>query len=309
MRIYNGGDLVSLQERHQTFLKVVETAGIPSDYYKLFPPHPVECTQSVRLLDVGYKDASLGDVASDFLDNSLRLRPEVPRWGVLQYVLRGEMNFVDHGKGRVVKAGEAVLFAIPSNTSYHDPLSSDAQWFFITFCGTTAMDVIDEVIDRNGSILKGLEHSRVVPMAAQLFALATAHGSSSVFEFSSQLYYILMELGAEILSYRKTYPEPIAHALELIDLQFGDSSLSLEKLAVTVGLSKYYFARMFKESVGASPGGYLQEKRIKIAMDLLLRTNQPIKEVQYLCGFNSYSYFMTVFRKTYGIPPGAVRTR
>ncbi len=300
---------MNLQERHQAFLGMIETGGIPFEYYKPFAPPQFACTQPVRLMDIGYKDASLGDIVPDFLDNSLRPRPEVPRWGALQYVLRGEMRFIDHGKERIVASGQAALFAVPSETAYYDPLDSNAQWFFITFCGSTAMGVVDEVVAKNGNILEGLEHSRLVPMAARLFAMASAHAVPNLFSFSAALYDILMELAAEVLSYRKNYPEPIAHALELMDHEFGDSTLSLESLAARVGLSKYYFARMFKDSLGESPGVYLQEKRMQTAMDLLLRTNQPVKEIQYLCGFSSYSYFLTVFRKFYGMPPGAVRSQ
>lgn len=300
---------MSLDERNQTFLRAVEANEIDFDYCKSFAPQPFSCTQSVGLRDMGFKDASRGKVASDFLDNYQRLRPEVQRWGALQYVLRGRMRFVDHGKECWVEPGNAVLFDVPSKTSYHDPEGSDAQWFFITFYGETAMGIVDEVVSRNGYIVRNLEHSRFVPLATQLFAMASAHAAPNHFEYSVQLYSILMEVASEVLSYRKTYPEPVAHALELIDHQFADSSLSLETLSVKVGLSKYYFGRMFRDHIGESPTVYLQGKRMQTAMELLLRTNQPIKEIQYRCGFNSYSYFMTVFRKFYGMPPGAVRAQ
>jgi AraC-like DNA-binding protein len=301
---------MSLHERHQTFQRVVEAAGISFDYYKLFSPQPFACTQDIRLIDMGYKDASRGDVAPDFLDNSTRTeRAEAPRWGVFQYVLRGEMRFIDRGIEHIVKAGEAALFAVPSKTSYYDPDSSDAQWFFITFCGKTAMSVVDEISAKNGNVLSDLDHSRLLPMAAQIFAMASAHVPPAFFEFSGELYRILMELGTQVLSYRKNYPEPVAHALELMDHHFGNSAFSLDEIAKTVGLSKYYFSRLFKEHVKESPGAYLQHKRMQIAMDLLLHSNQPIKEIQYLCGLCNYSYFLTAFRKVYGMPPGAVRAK
>ncbi|MCF7863327.1 MAG: AraC family transcriptional regulator [Kiritimatiellales bacterium] len=300
---------MSLHEKHQTFQRVVETAGIPFDYYKLFSPQPFSCTQHVRLIDMGYKDASRGDVGPDFLDNSVRPeRTEAARWGVFQYVLGGKMRFIDHGRERIVEPGEAALFTVPSKTSYHDPDSPDAQWFFVTFCGQTALSVVDEIITKNGPVLSGLEHSRLLPVAAQLFSMALAHVPPPFFEFSAELYRLLMELGIEVLSYRKNYPEPIAYALELMDHHFGDSTFSLDRISETVGLSKYYFSRLFREHVKESPGAYLQQKRMQMAMDLLLHSNQPVKEIQYLCGYTNYSYFMTAFRKVYGMPPGAARS-
>ena len=55
---------MSLQERHQTFRGIIETGGIPFDYYKPFAPPQFACTQPVRLMDIGCKDASRGAYAS-----------------------------------------------------------------------------------------------------------------------------------------------------------------------------------------------------------------------------------------------------
>ena len=95
---------------------------------------------------------------------------------------------------------------------------------------------------------------------------------------------------------------------QLIEMMMREK-FSLDEMASAVCLSKYYFSRLFKEHIGESPGTYLHHKRMQTAMDLLLHSNRPIKEVQYLCGFRKYNYFLTVFRKFYGISPGSVRER
>ncbi len=300
---------MSCENKHKAFQDMVETAGIPPLSYQVFPPLKFPITTHIRLLELGYKNAEQVDLPEKFLDNSTRLRHEAPRWGILQYMLNGRMKFVDHGRELWVEPGQAILCTVPSKTSYYDSLDPDAKWFFLTFSGETAMAIADELIQQNGNILTGLDHCRLVPMAAQMFSMATAHMPPPFFEFSAELYHILMELSTHVLSYRKNYPEPVARALELIDQQFGDAGFSLEKLAESVCLSKYYFSRMFKEHVGESPGAYLHHKRMQTAMDLLLHSNKPIKEVQYLCGFNKYNYFLTAFRKAYGTSPGAVRSR
>lgn len=300
---------MSLQEIHQTFFRTIETGEVGAEYYKPFAWSPAACTNSVRLMDLGYKDASQGRVVSDFINNLHRKCRGVSRWGGLQYVLDGQMIFNDFSGAHVVKSGEAVLFSTLSETSYHDPENPDAKWLFFTFCGNVAMGVLDEVVAKNGYILHGLEHSRLIPLVAHLFSMALSHAAPHQFAFSAQLYLILMEVAGEILSYRNTYPEPVAHALEIIDHNFNNAELSLETLSIRVGLSKYHFARMFKEHMGESLGEYILQKRMQTAMDLLLRTSQPVKEIQYICGFNNYSYFLTVFRKFHGMPPGAVRLR
>ncbi len=298
---------MSFEDKHRAFRNVVETVGIPPLFYRIFPPHTFPIATHVRLLDLGYKNARLTELPKKFLDNSIRLRDEAPRWGVLQYMLNGRMKFIDHGREVWVERGQAFLCTIPSKTSYHDSTDPDAEWFFITFSGRTAMEIADELLKANGCVLSGLDHGRLLPMAAQLFQFSMAHTHPSVFEFSAGLYHILMELSSQVLSYRKNYPEQVAHALELIDQQFGDPDFALEALASAVHLSKFYFARMFREHVGNSPGAYLHQKRMQTAMDLLLHSNRPIKEIQYLCGFKKYNYFLTAFRKAYGTSPSNIR--
>ncbi len=299
---------MGVDDKHKAFQNMVETAGIPPFFYRIFPPLKFPITTHVRLLDLGYKNAEQADLPEKFLDNSIRARDEAPQWGVLQYMLQGRMKFIDHDREHWIEKGQAVFFTIPSNTSYYDSTDSDAKWFFITFCGQTAMSIADELIKANGPVLDGLEHSRLVPMAARMFSMAMAHTPTPAFEFSAELYHILMELSTHVLSYRKNYPEPVAHALELIDQRFGDADFCLEEVSSAVCLSKYYFSRLFKEHIGESPGAYLHNKRMQTAMDLLLHSNRPIKEVQYLCGFRKYNYFLTAFRKAYGTSPGNIRS-
>lgn len=298
---------MSVDDKHKAFQSMVEVAGIRPHFFRIFPPLKFSTTTHVRLLDLGYKNAELENFPEKFLDNSSRLRDESPRWVVLQYMLHGRMKMIDHGREVWIEEGQAGLFPIPSKTSYYDSLDPDAKWFFITFCGQTALDIVDELVKANGYILTGLKNSRLVPMAARMFSLALEHAPVPAFEFSAELYHILMEVSTHVLSYRKNYPEPVAHALELVDERFGDADFSLDEMAAAVCLSKYYFSRLFKEHIGESPGTYLHHKRMQTAMDLLLHSNRPIKEVQYLCGFNKYNYFLTVFRKFYGISPGSVR--
>jgi len=296
-------------DKHCVFQEVIETAGIPPFFYRIFPLSNFSVHTHIRPLELGYKNAALADLPEKFLDNATRLRPEAPRWGILQYMLNGRMKFIDHGREVWVEKGQAVLFTVPSKTAYYDSLDPDARWFFMTFCGPAAMAIVDELIKEKGCVLTGMEHSRLVPMAAQIFSMTATHTPQPVFEFSAQLYHILMELSTHVLSYRKNYPEPVAHALELIEQHLGDADFSLDGLASSVCLSKYYFSNSFKKHIGESPGHYLQRKRMQTAMDLLLHSNRSIKEVQYLCGFSQYNYFLTAFRKAYGASPGEIRAR
>lgn len=68
----------------------------------------------------------------------------------------------------------------------------------------------------------------------------------------------------------------------------------LQQLA---GMSRTSFYYKISSLTNMSPGHFLNSVRIKHATTLLLMEEHSIKEISYLCGFNSPSYFNRVFRK------------
>ena len=83
--------------------------------------------------------------------------------------------------------------------------------------------------------------------------------------------------------------------------------ISLEDVALFAGFSKYYFSRMFKQFAGIPFSEYLTEKRLNVASDLLVRTNQPIREVAAASGFGSTATFNRVFREYKNCTPSQFR--
>ncbi|MBO5253398.1 MAG: helix-turn-helix transcriptional regulator [Clostridia bacterium] len=48
---------------------------------------------------------------------------------------------------------------------------------------------------------------------------------------------------------------------------------------------------------------YIEEQRIKQAIDLLLTTNDSLTQIAFQCGFSSQSYFSYVFKRRMGKTP------
>jgi AraC family transcriptional regulator len=86
-----------------------------------------------------------------------------------------------------------------------------------------------------------------------------------------------------------------------------DQDLRLIALADLVNISPYHFARMFKQSVGISPGQYVIKCRIEKAKRLLAKGNLSILEITQLVGFQSQSHFSDLFRRTIGVTPSNYR--
>ena len=83
--------------------------------------------------------------------------------------------------------------------------------------------------------------------------------------------------------------------------------LTLEDVAKFAGFSRYYFSRTFKRQTGYSFKDYLCQKRLQVAMDLLIRTNRPMRDVALESGFGSVATFNRVFRESKGCTPTQYR--
>lgn len=83
--------------------------------------------------------------------------------------------------------------------------------------------------------------------------------------------------------------------------------ISLSKLANTAGVSKYYFIKLFKRSMGITPHQYLIQQRVEQAKRLLKRSDLPINEIALQCGFTGQSHLTKTFQDASSVTPKAYR--
>jgi AraC family transcriptional regulator len=69
------------------------------------------------------------------------------------------------------------------------------------------------------------------------------------------------------------------------------------------GMSQYYFASLFKQSMGVTPWQYVMQQRLERAKELLTQRDRSIVEIALQCGFKSQSHFTQQFRKFTGVTP------
>lgn len=102
-----------------------------------------------------------------------------------------------------------------------------------------------------------------------------------------------------------------AHQTKLVK-QYVEAHLGkrirMEDLAGAVGLSRYHFARRFKQSAGTSPHGFVLQERVRRAAALLRSPGISLNEVAYMCGFADQSHLSREFKKRMNVTPGRFRS-
>lgn len=104
------------------------------------------------------------------------------------------------------------------------------------------------------------------------------------------------------------HEELLEKAKEFIKENYN-KDITLEETAHHVGVSSYYFSKIFKASVGKNYMDYLTDLRIEKAKDMMESGSGSIKEICYEVGYNDPNYFSRVFKKIEGVTPSEYKLR
>jgi RpiB/LacA/LacB family sugar-phosphate isomerase len=79
--------------------------------------------------------------------------------------------------------------------------------------------------------------------------------------------------------------------------------LSVTELAEVVGMSQYYFSKLFKMSTGITPHQYVMRQRVERAQEFLRESRVGLADIATQVGFQTQSHFTSVFRRLVGATP------
>ena len=95
----------------------------------------------------------------------------------------------------------------------------------------------------------------------------------------------------------------VVSLLQYLNLHLAEP-LSIDDLSARFYISKYHMMRRFRQETGYSIHGYLSEKRLLLAQQLLSRGASP-SEVFTQVGYQDYSTFSRAYKKQFGRGPSA----
>lgn len=96
-------------------------------------------------------------------------------------------------------------------------------------------------------------------------------------------------------------PIQIRKCLNYIDKHLHEA-IRLSDLVALANFSEDYLSKLFKKHIGKTLGKYIMEKKLEAAQAMLRGGYDP-KQTAYNLGFCSQTYFITCFKKAYGITP------
>ena len=113
--------------------------------------------------------------------------------------------------------------------------------------------------------------------------------------------------GAEFLMPTSDTENAQKALLAYVDEHFREE-ISREQLSEMFFFDPDYITKIFKKETGLSYKNYVIEKRLALAKKLLKETDYPINSVALSVGYDNYSYFTRLFKKSFGITPVEYRS-
>jgi len=111
--------------------------------------------------------------------------------------------------------------------------------------------------------------------------------------------------------YLQAAVEPEDDLLRLVKTYVGEhiaEPIHLEDLAAAAHLSKYHFARRFRDRAQMSPMRYVRSLRVEAARALLLSTDLPLRVIADEVGLGDPFQLSRAFRAITGLRPGEIRS-
>lgn len=90
--------------------------------------------------------------------------------------------------------------------------------------------------------------------------------------------------------------------LQYVDAHFTED-MSREHLSELFYFAPDYITKIFRKETGMSFKNYIIEKRLDLARKLLQKTDASVKDISLQVGYDNYSYFTRLFKKSFGVTP------
>lgn len=246
-----------------------------------------------------------------------RIGPKVYDFYLLHHILAGSGTFTCADQTYPLQAGQSFLIQPDQLISYESDGESPWQYRWIAFEGRQAqalaasagLSALQPIIDtgvnrRVGALFRNMERTfRQGGSAAAVQLRSTGYLQLLFAEFCSMQHgkgdvSIENEAEGEALFQR---------VIRYLSSQYAEP-VSIDAMANTLGYSRAYLSRLFKQRTGITPIAFLLRLRLDKARLLLReRTELTIEQIAASAGFQDPLYFSRQFRRFYEQSPSGYR--
>ena len=262
-----------------------------------------------RLTD-GLYPISLGMTQAN---NNYKLQQDNSQCHTLIYCVSGSAELDYQGKIRSIERGDLVI--INPNTPFTFKIRNTSKIaentvYWINFTGDLAQDFAERLLMKMDA---GVAHAGVLNNIVSDFDHLLALGARgytatnvihAVHILQQALSFLALQLRLTMFNNSSSFDLEAVEALMRNSLH---QELSLDTLAHYSQLSKFHFAKKFKELTDSSPIQHFINMKIQHACSQLDNSDIAIKDIASGLGYSDPYYFSRLFKKLVGISPKQYR--
>lgn len=237
----------------------------------------------------------------------------------LRYITSGSANQVILGEEIKTRSGDLIVLH-PGETHYQteDAISTNLVQYSIRVAVKNTNEASEALIDLlNSTTTVRDERFVLAPIFNRIWKEINDRKDGYITYLQSLCQSLLIEIlrltgkstdaiftddGTQYTSYWHDRLDTFMHNKYMEDIK-------LEDLAVEIRLSSRHASRMVMREYGMSFISKLTEIRLDNAKYQLKHTKRDLATIASSCGFSSYTYFTSCFKKNIGITPGEYRAK
>ena len=235
----------------------------------------------------------------------------------LLFLVSGQGSYFVDGKRYLLSAGDLVLIG---SRSVHKPEMADGSTYeriiiyispdYLQQMSTQDCDLLSLFSGSHGHVLRLKEQRRkaVFSLVSKLERDLSQEAFGRTILSQADLLHLLVELGRSMEDSATNLPRPsvpenrrVVEIMEYLDRNLAEE-IDMDALAERFFISKYYMMRLFQKETGTTIYGYLTQKRLLKARELISGGMRAMESC-YACGFHSYSSFTRAYGKYFGTTP------
>ena len=235
----------------------------------------------------------------------------------LLFLVSGQGNYFVDGKRYLLSAGDLVLIG---SRSVHKPELAEGSTYeriiiyispdYLQQMSTQDCDLLSLFSGSHGHVLRLKEQRRkaVFSLVSKLERDLSQEAFGRTILSQADLLHLLVELGRSMEDSATNLPRPsvpenrrVVEIMEYLDRNLAEE-IDMDALAERFFISKYYMMRLFQKETGTTIYGYLTQKRLLKARELISGGMRAMESC-YACGFHSYSSFTRAYGKYFGTTP------
>jgi AraC-like DNA-binding protein len=234
----------------------------------------------------------------------------LPSYAVWQYTISGR-GCIELGNNHYDLLPDSLMVvSVPGPHVYYLPeFSSHWEFVFLVMIGREALRITRLIEQKMGTIFSCEKIPRTIDLLYEITDKLFSGEINNPFNNSNYTYQLCMRFLEELdIQHEESDKLPFQELTSFLKENIH-RDIPVEAMAEFMHISRSHLTRIFGKEMGMSPRMYLEDMRLKMAMDILFEGTTTVKETAARCGMYDVNYFCRLFRKRFGISPGKYRER